>query len=318
MLVHTSRSVSRRRVRAAALLASLTAGALMAGSTADVATAGPGDRSDRGRAHGVPAAKVPAATGTFFGSGTGAIPDGMAQGADCDSDVVPGVRDVTFQVTGVSGPISDVSVSATLRHTYVGDLTATLIAPGGASVTLFDRPHAPAPSICGDDSDLAGVYVFNDQAAASPGAQLAARGNTEALPPGPYRATSYGSTAPVSLTAPFTGVSAPNGTWTLRLMDSGSGTDAGRIDITSLTLTWQDLDPCRAATESAAKAAKKLKKAQKALRAAHDHLDQVKAAHASAAVVSAAATKVRNAAHAKKRAHKKLKKARAAQAGVCP
>src|SRR5436190_4679059 len=64
---------------------------------------------------------------TFPGTNVGAIPDGNSP---CPSIGAP--RDVAFTVSGLSGPRSSVAVSVTFgspNHTWMGDITATLIAP---------------------------------------------------------------------------------------------------------------------------------------------------------------------------------------------
>ncbi len=69
-------------------------------------------------------------------------------------------RDVTFTVTGVAGAPASVSVSATMAHTWVGDLIATLIAPNGANIVVFGRTGATASPGSGDSSNLGGTYFF--------------------------------------------------------------------------------------------------------------------------------------------------------------
>lgn len=57
--------------------------------------------------------------------------------------------------------IADINVSMQADHTWVGDLAARLIAPGGAAATLFDQPGFPATSSgCnGDNLNL----TFDDE-----------------------------------------------------------------------------------------------------------------------------------------------------------
>src|SRR5215203_5655022 len=68
---------------------------------------------------------VPAAT--FAGTGTGNIPDRPA-GTTCQTAQGTPLN-VTFDVTGISGNVSNVAVSANITHSWVGDVTTTLIAP---------------------------------------------------------------------------------------------------------------------------------------------------------------------------------------------
>jgi len=90
---------------------------------------------------------------SFPGTNTGAIPDG---------DPVTG-RTVSFAVSGVTSPVASVVLSVSLTHTWAGDLTATLISPGGAArLVVFGRPGVTRGSTFGDSSDLGGTYVFSD------------------------------------------------------------------------------------------------------------------------------------------------------------
>lgn len=74
---------------------------------------------------------VPADPGSL-----GAIPDG---GVNCPTDGTP--RNVTFTVSGLVGRATDVAVKVQLAppHTWIGDVTARLVAPGGTSVLVFGR-----------------------------------------------------------------------------------------------------------------------------------------------------------------------------------
>lgn len=178
---------------------------------------------------------VPSAT--FNGANVGGIPDSLPTG-----------RDVTFAVTGISGNVSNVEVSTTFgspNHTWVGDIVAVLIAPNGASHTLFGRTGATTSTSFGDSSDLAGTYVFKDSAAAPPSGgwwqAATAAGAAVAVANGDYRTTNSGgagATNPMpatSMNPSFTGVANANGTWTLRLSDNATG-DTGSITAAVLTV----------------------------------------------------------------------------------
>src|SRR5687767_8628409 len=61
---------------------------------------------------------IPAGTISVAGTNTGAIPDGL-------SGTPPqfgAPRTINFAVAGVAGPITDVNVSFTATHTWVGDV----------------------------------------------------------------------------------------------------------------------------------------------------------------------------------------------------
>src|SRR5690606_27493018 len=84
--------------------------------------------------------------GTFPGTGVGAIPDG---GPGCGVNGAP--LDVTFNVTGLTGPVESVELDFTISHTWMGDVTATLIAPDGTtSLVIFGRTGTTSATGCGD------------------------------------------------------------------------------------------------------------------------------------------------------------------------
>lgn len=181
-------------------------------------------------------------TGVFVGTGTGAIPDG---GPGC---ATPGATnlDVSFAVTGIPGTVTDVSVLIDTTHTWVGDVSATLIAPNGASHILFaNTGHTNATSACGDSSNLDGEYEFTDRATGTNWWTEA--GNTaggDTLTEGDYRTTEAGGTTQTNNPAPETVMDSVfaavpsnmvNGTWTLRFNDDGAG-DTGSVAAASLAL----------------------------------------------------------------------------------
>lgn len=170
---------------------------------------------------------------TFPGAGLGAIPD---------NDPVTGLN-TTFAVSGITGGIADLQVSITFApaHTWAGDVTATLIAPGGSpTATLFVQPGFPAGAF-GDSSDLAGPYVFVDPSVAGSGdfwAAAAAAPGGSPIAAGTYFTSSAGSAAATPLNSVFAALTPAqiNGTWTLNFTDS-SGGDTGTVSTTQLTLT---------------------------------------------------------------------------------
>ena len=178
---------------------------------------------------------VPAATFSANAGTLGAIPDGTSL-TPCSS-VTP--RNVTFTASGLSGAPSNVEVSITAGspvHTFVGDLIATLIAPNGASHVVFGRTGATSAGSFGSGSDFAGPYNFRDSAAGTNWWTAAA---TTPIPSGDYRSTLPGPTttpaATTLITPDFSGVSNPNGTWTLRFQDCASG-DTGSVSAASLVV----------------------------------------------------------------------------------
>lgn len=166
----------------------------------------------------VAALESPAAT--FPGTGTGAIPDN-----DCAG---PGLV-ISFAVTGITPPISDVQISFTGTHTWVGDLEVNLRGPGAtpSHVVFIDTNF--------DSSDLGGTYNFLDTATNNWWAAAAAAAPTAPVPPGNYR-TSGPTGANTSMIPVFAGMGNPNGTWTLKVNDCAE-LDLGSISAATLTVT---------------------------------------------------------------------------------
>lgn len=173
---------------------------------------------------------------SFPGENLGPIPDAVS---GC-SNPAPTSRDVTFNVTGLVGKITAVELTADIRHTWVGDLSATLIAPTGEQHVLFAYTgHTPTED-CGWGKDLVGNYTFTD-AASGTNWWTAAATNVNEVPIGSYRTTEAGpqadaSTSPVTdMNAAFQGLR-PNGVWTLRVNDANFE-DTGSVESAQLTIT---------------------------------------------------------------------------------
>jgi subtilisin-like proprotein convertase family protein len=119
----------------------------------------------------------------------------------------------TANVSGLPGPITDVSVRVSATHTWVGDLIITLTSPGGTTVTLLDRPGVPASTFGCSNND---VNVTFADGQADPESVCGA---------GPaWAVTNAGPVSPLSALDGQNG----NGTWTLTVTDSGAG-DTGSI-----------------------------------------------------------------------------------------
>lgn len=129
-----------------------------------------------------------------------------------------------IEVSGITGNIIDVNVTLdTIAHTFPSDMDILLVGPQGQNVVLL--------SDAGSNFDLTGTtLVFDDEAAGlAPG--------TERILGGSYQPTNYGTSDPFNAPAPagpygsalsvFDGINA-NGTWSLYVMDDGSG-DSGQI-----------------------------------------------------------------------------------------
>ncbi len=184
-----------------------------------------------------------APTATFPGAGVGPIPD-LATGCQ-PTQGAP--LNVVFNVTGISGPPTDVNVSITFggpNHSWAGDVTATLFAPNGTSHPIFGRLLATTATAAGDNSDLGGVYNFDNTVVTAGFWQAATAQTSATLPiaPDTYRTTNPGGAGavnpqpPTDINAAFAGIPTSNGTWTLRLTD-GCAADTGAVSAASLTLT---------------------------------------------------------------------------------
>ena len=151
-------------------------------------------------------------------------------------------RNVQFQISDLPGrgiPSSGLSLSMTLTHSFVGDLDAVLIAPGGQEATVFSRTGATAAAAAGDDSDLGGQYEFFDSALGSWWSAAATAGPNAVIPAGNYKPTTPGGSPSGGTATTFgsllTGVTDPNGTWTLRLCDHADA-DEGSISASSMKI----------------------------------------------------------------------------------
>jgi subtilisin-like proprotein convertase family protein len=119
---------------------------------------------------------------------------------------------LTFSIDGISCNTTAASTTVGLDHTYVGDLTATLTSPTGATAVLFQRRGSSGHNLC--------QVVFDDSAS-----------------------TAFSTVT--SANAPFTGSWKPqgslgslltdpvDGTWTFKVVDGGA-IDTGSIRAVSL------------------------------------------------------------------------------------
>lgn len=169
---------------------------------------------------------------TFPGTGTGSIPDGPGVPTACGVNGTP--LNITFNVTGITGAPTNVSVAMTANHSWVGDITATLIAPDSTQHVLFGRTGATAATACGSANDLGATYTFNDTGVGGWWTL------PNPFPAGTYRTTSIGGVptggATTTMNTAFAGVANANGTWTLRVTDGGGG-DTGAVTAANLTIT---------------------------------------------------------------------------------
>jgi subtilisin-like proprotein convertase family protein len=150
---------------------------------------------------------------------------------------------VTFPVSGqpTAAPASlRVTMTFSPAHTWAGDVEAVLVAPGGTEATIFSRTGSNGASDPGDNSNLTGPYSFLDGTPNSWWAAATSAATTDdPLAPASYRSSTAGGApgggATTSLISQFSGVTNPNGTWTLRFRDAASG-DLGSVSAATLSL----------------------------------------------------------------------------------
>jgi subtilisin-like proprotein convertase family protein len=144
------------------------------------------------------------------------IPDANTAGASATIPVTGFgyANALTFSIDGTTCSTTAGSTTVGLDHTFVGDLTGTLTAPGGQSATLFSGTGAGGNNLC---------QVVFDDAATTPFSSL------------------------LSTRAPFTGTWRPNdaldpllassadGDWTFHVVDAAAR-DTGSIRAVSLHL----------------------------------------------------------------------------------
>lgn len=203
------------------------------------------ERIAKDREESSPSIDAPTAVFNADPGSLGPIPDSPAGGTVC-GDYTAAPRDVTFTVTGMTAPLSDVRVNFQTTapvHTWVGDLRVLLRAPGGAPEHLiFSQTAAAAAADCGSSDDLPNLYNFFDSSPATPTwwENVAAAGTL--VPGGNFRTSTTGGAAGgganTLMTPAFSGLTTAqiNGTWTLRILDGGQG-DTGNVSAAALTLT---------------------------------------------------------------------------------
>ena len=178
---------------------------------------------------------------SFMGTGTGNIPDGT--GGTCGTAVMGGPLTISFAVSGVTSNISAVTVTFTGTHPWVGDVYATIAAPGGSpSADLFGNTRGAPPGSAtnagvGYQSNLNGVYSFGDSQTGNWWTTALNSGSGD-IPAGGYRSTNRNVTTQTSLDTIFSGLTPTqtNGTWTLVFTDDCLD-DTGTISAATLTLT---------------------------------------------------------------------------------
>jgi subtilisin-like proprotein convertase family protein len=109
-----------------------------------------------------------------------------------------------------SGVISDVNLTMAMTHSYIGEVTVTVISPSGTQVSVFSNS-------CGSSNNI--TATFDDAGVAQ------TCGTTPGM---------SGTVIPFQSLAAFNGEQM-TGTWTLRIQDAGAG-DGGSLSAWSLNI----------------------------------------------------------------------------------
>jgi len=169
--------------------------------------------------------------GDVVGSGSGfIIPDNNLSGVSST---------ITFtENQWISGNVV-VSLEG-LTHTWIGDLTATLIAPDNTAHDLFFRVGRITTG-AGDSSEFNGNYIFRDAVIDTLGngndlwAEATLGGDAYQLRAGEYRTSTANSAAFTSLDTTFAGLNT-QGMWTLFMTDQ-AGNDIGSLGGWTLSMS---------------------------------------------------------------------------------
>jgi subtilisin-like proprotein convertase family protein len=176
-------------------------------------------------------------TTPIIGNGVGIIPDGVS--GVCTDNGIGSDLVISFEVPA-KFIITDIQVDIDMYHDYVGDLSATLVAPDGDDHVLFSRTGTTTVFDCGSTDDIDGHYAFSDI--------LPTLGNwwnqDSPYPSGNYRSTTPGRVASGGQEAVITDsfdLSYLAGTWELRVNDSVIDGIGG---VRAATLRITTLDSC--------------------------------------------------------------------------
>jgi len=166
------------------------------------------------------APKNNACSGTY--SAASLFKTGQITCSDFTSTNVPVTIGTTANVTvnstlnvPTTGVLSDVNVSVTINHTYVNDLTVTLISPSGTQIQLVTRPCVQEPN-----QNIAATFDNS-------GIPLVCATTSPAI---------SGTIIPSQALSTLNG-QAMNGNWTLRILDS--------VNLDGGTLTGWSLNLCK-------------------------------------------------------------------------
>lgn len=128
-----------------------------------------------------------------------------------------------------TGVISDLNVSLTINHTWVGDFIITLTSPSGTTQTIIHRPDFPNIPFGDGANFVGGPYTFDDEASGP----FPENTSGDDIPFGTYQPTD--EIGVPTLLSVFDGEIA-DGNWTLSVADVDS-TETGTLNSWDLVLT---------------------------------------------------------------------------------
>lgn len=169
-----------------------------------------------------------AATLTVKALGAGVSVTNTTVGLIPDTGSTGSPLDVPFVVSGVTGNVADVTVGLYVTHTWVGDLTITLLSPDGTPTILATKIGGGASGLSNTLGKALGSSCGTPTLISDAGTKAIQTAVSTDLP-------LVGTWVPYQAMAAFRGKN-PNGTWTLRLKDNGTG-DQGTFRCGSLTVT---------------------------------------------------------------------------------
>ena len=146
----------------------------------------------------------------------------------------------TIIVSGNTSTVSEIYLSLKITHTWVGDLSATLISPDGTVISLFDEPGIPSSTFGCSQNNLNLIFAdtASRTAAELEGTCMTSTGTTTYAIEGAFQ--------PINLFATLNGESA-NGKWKICLNDSYPSLDHGVVEEIILIInpgstvtTWWD------------------------------------------------------------------------------
>jgi len=169
-----------------------------------------------------------AATLTVKALGAGTSVTNTTVGLIPDTGSTGSPLDVPFVVSGVTGNVADVTVGLYVTHTWVGDLTITLLSPDGTPTILATKIGGGASGLSNTLGKALGSSCGTPTVISDAGTKAIQTAVSTDLP-------LVGTWVPYQAMAAFRGKN-PNGTWTLQLKDNGTG-DQGTFRCGSLTVT---------------------------------------------------------------------------------